>query len=92
LNGVWEFQNSTEGALTDMPFGKTLSDEIKVPYCMESGLSGIMKHYDYSVYKKTFTVPSDWKDQSVLVNFQAVDNEGKTKLPHFDVTSIHGAN
>ncbi|CAM0141770.1 hypothetical protein VKS41_004536 [Umbelopsis sp. WA50703] len=75
LNGVWEFQNSTEGALTDMPFGKTLSDEIKVPYCMESGLSGIMKHYDYSVYKKTFTIPSDWKDQSVLVNFQAVDNE-----------------
>lgn len=65
-----------------MPFGKTLSDEIKVPYCMESGLSGIMQHYDYSVYKKSFTVPSDWKDQSVLVNFQAVDNEGNLSLSH----------
>jgi beta-galactosidase/beta-glucuronidase len=40
---------------------------------MESTLSGIGAHYQYSWYRRTFTIPSSWSGQQVLLNFGAVD-------------------
>lgn len=47
-----------------------------VPYPIESALSGIQRHEDHMVYRRTFEVPSGWgvgSGQRVLLNFGAVD-------------------
>ncbi|MGA3008504.1 MAG: sugar-binding domain-containing protein, partial [Opitutaceae bacterium] len=75
LNGVWQFQ---AGAVNDpVPVGKTLAGNILVPFPMESALSGVMAHYDRTWYRRTFTVPSKWKEQHVLLNFGAADWEAQ---------------
>jgi hypothetical protein len=75
LNGVWQFQS---GAANDtVPVGKTLAGDILVPFPMESAISGVMTHYDYAWYRRTFTVPTKWKGQHVLLNFGAVDWQAK---------------
>lgn len=41
LNGIWRYQNaSSEDAVQDPPFGQTLAQEVLIPSCLESGLSG----------------------------------------------------
>ena len=44
---------------------------------MESPLSGVAQHDDYSLYERTFTVPSGWRVQNgnhhLLLHFGAVD-------------------
>jgi hypothetical protein len=71
LNGLWQFAGGEDVA--DAPVGKELSDQILVPFCMESALSGVGKHYDKSWYRRTFAVPKDWAGQRVLLHFGAVD-------------------
>src|SRR5256884_9782835 len=56
LNGLWDF--APDGA----PAGQIL-----VPFCMESALSGVGKHFDKSTYRRTFTVPANWKSQRVIL-------------------------
>lgn len=76
LNGVWKYQNATSAAEVDNPpFGTTLSSEVLVPSCLESGLSGIQTTYAiWSWFSTTFTTPN-WSGQRVLLNFGAVDYE-----------------
>ncbi len=71
LNGVWQFAPASAGQAP--PIGTDLPQRILVPYPMESGLSGIEAHYDYSWYRRTFTIPSSWSEQQVLLHFGAVD-------------------
>ena len=71
LNGLWEFEGA--GDEKEPPVGKTLSGTILVPFCMESALSGVGKHYDAAWYRRTFTIPSDWKGKRILLHFGAVD-------------------
>ncbi len=76
LNGTWQFQPTTANAA--VPFGHNLSDTILVPFGMESELSGEHEHHDWSVYRRTFTVPAKWKIGStdrLILNFGAVDQE-----------------
>lgn len=40
LNGVWELQEAKAND-TDAPFGQTLNQRVLVPYCLESGISGV---------------------------------------------------
>lgn len=41
LNGIWTYQNATTAdAINSPPFGQTLANEVLVPSCLESGLSG----------------------------------------------------
>ncbi|GAA3310950.1 hypothetical protein GCM10020295_79380 [Streptomyces cinereospinus] len=52
------------------------SEAIRVPYPVESALSGIMRHptaNDRIWYRRTFTVPADWAGRRVQLNFGAVD-------------------
>lgn len=72
LNGLWDYsivsKNKTEPATWD---GKIL-----VPFCVESALSGVKKAFtpgDRLYYKRTFTLPANWKQRDVMLHFDAVD-------------------
>ncbi|QBI56313.1 AbfB domain-containing protein [Streptomonospora litoralis] len=71
LNGEWEWEPAQEGEAP--PFGRTLDRSILVPYPVESALSGIGEDTDRMWYRRTFTVPEDWKGRHVKLNFDAVD-------------------
>ncbi|HTJ78985.1 MAG TPA: AbfB domain-containing protein [Rariglobus sp.] len=73
LNGLWEFSSAKEG--DPVPVGKTLSENILVPYPVESPLSGLMRSEERMWYRRTFVVPSDWTEKHVLLHFGAVDWE-----------------
>jgi hypothetical protein len=71
LNGIWQFQPGI--SLTEaIPTGK-LSSKILVPFPVESAISGIMTHYDKMWYRRTFTIPTSWAGQHIILHFDAVD-------------------
>ncbi|MEC3997024.1 PA14 domain-containing protein [Actinacidiphila sp. DG2A-62] len=75
LNGTWQFQATDENA--PLPTGK-LTGKILVPYPMESQLSGVAEHHDWSLFQRTFTVPANWRvgnGDRLRLNFGAVDYE-----------------
>ena len=59
LNGLWTYSNASGlNELSNPPFNDTLSQEVLVPYCLESGLSGIQAAQPiYSWYRTNFKVP-----------------------------------
>ena len=72
LNGLWQYAILPSGKA--MP--KTYDGEILVPFAVESALSGVGKELGENNelwYRRTFSVPSHWKGQRVLLNFGAVD-------------------
>ncbi|MFC8668620.1 PA14 domain-containing protein [Streptomyces sp. NPDC057199] len=74
LNGTWQFAAAKAGE--QPPVGRKFAEKILVPYPVESQLSGIERHEDRMWYRRTFTVPSDWKIGSakrLQLNFGAVD-------------------
>lgn len=47
LNGVWGYQNASSlNAVQSPPFGQQLGQNVLVPSCLESGLSGNFFHLD----------------------------------------------
>ncbi|MEU6736457.1 PA14 domain-containing protein [Streptomyces physcomitrii] len=76
LNGEWQFAGAEKGE--EPPVGKDLDEKILVPYPVESQLSGVQRHEDRMWYKRTFTVPDDWKigdARRLNLNFGGVDWE-----------------
>ena len=78
LNGAWEFEfdDADRGVSEDWAAGsKKFSKNIQVPFCFESQKSGIGDPSFHPVvwYRRSFTVPADWKGKRVLLNFGAVD-------------------
>ena len=73
LNGLWQYAIAAEGEAP--PVGKDLTDEILVPFPVQSALSGVMKPADRLWYRRTFTVPKAWNGGRVLLHFGAVDWE-----------------
>jgi glycosyl hydrolase family 2 len=74
LNGTWQFQAATADSPT--PFGTELSEQIVVPYPVESLLSGLKRHEDHMIYRRTFEVPAGWNvgdGRRLQLNFGAVD-------------------
>jgi hypothetical protein len=74
LNGSWQFAAAKAGE--QPPVGRDLGERILVPYPVESQLSGIERHEDRMWYRRTFTVPADWKigdGKRLQLNFGAVD-------------------
>ena len=71
LNGEWQFQSAKVGEA--IPTGQTLKEKIVVPFAAESVLSGIKRVENLMWYKRSFTVPSDWNGQRVMLNFGASD-------------------
>ncbi len=75
LNGIWQYQS---GAAADpLPTGRTLPGEIRVPFPVESALSGVMEHHDRLWYRRFFTVPAAWKGKRTLLHLDAVDYEAE---------------
>ena len=73
LNGLWNY--ALTGNDTDP---KKYADEILVPFCIESPLSGVQKQIsrtDYIWYHKKITLPAQWKGKRILLHFGAVDWE-----------------
>lgn len=74
LNGTWQFAAAKAGE--QPPVGRNLAEKILVPYPVESQLSGLERHEDRMWYRRTFTVPADWRIGSgkrLRLNFGAVD-------------------
>jgi hypothetical protein len=91
LNGVWEFAKATTGEAT--PAGKSLAERVLVPYPIESALSGIQRHEDRMWYRRTFTVPSNWKVGSgnrLQLHFGAVDYDAKVFVNGTQVATHRG--
>ncbi|EID52727.1 glycoside hydrolase family 2 [Saccharomonospora xinjiangensis] len=91
LNGVWEFTGATEGE--SPPFGETLPERILVPYPTESALSGIQRRADHMWYRRTVTVPRNWRigeHNRLLLHFGAVDYEATVYVNGHEVASHTG--
>ncbi|WP_304942533.1 glycoside hydrolase family 2 protein [Vallitalea guaymasensis] len=77
LNGTWDFEYdfSKSGKERNLQKEPNFPHKIQVPFCPESELSGInYKDFLNAVwYRKTFTIPSDWKNGCLIINFEAVD-------------------
>jgi beta-galactosidase/beta-glucuronidase len=72
LNGLWEYAIRPRTA----PLPAQFDGKILVPFCVESTLSGVGKPLtpnDRLWYRRSFSLPGAWKNDRVLVHFEAVD-------------------
>ena len=88
LNGLWQFEAAKEGE--EPPVGKDLSEQILVPYPVESALSGIMRHEARMWYRRTFDVPEEWKRRHLLLHLDAVDWEATVYLNGKELATHRG--
>nr|WP_202425288.1 PA14 domain-containing protein [Streptomyces sp. HUCO-GS316] len=91
LNGSWQFAAAKAGE--QPPVGKNLGERILVPYPVESQLSGIERHEDRMWYRRTFTVPADWRIGSgrrLQLNFGAVDWQAEVYVNGIRVAEHQG--
>ena len=85
LNGKWEFEFDDADVGLDQAWfagAKSLSKSIVVPYAFETKLSGIgdTSFHPQVWYRRSFTVPADWKAKRVLLHFGAVDYQARIWL------------
>lgn len=82
LNGDWEYMGGS-GLANPMevaapPAFPAKPERIKVPFPPESDLSGIKRAGEtFLWYRRTVSVPSEWKGKNVSLNFGAVDRDCK---------------
>ncbi len=88
LNGPWQFQEGLDGQ--PAPVGQTLSEKILVPFAMESQLSGIGRHAEHLWYRRSFSVPSNWRGGRLLLHFGAVDWETRVLVNGQEVGTHRG--
>ncbi|WP_423127999.1 glycoside hydrolase family 2 protein [Gaoshiqia sp. Z1-71] len=72
LNGLWEYAIAKAGQTEPRAF----DGQILVPFAIESSLSGVQKRVgdeNELWYKRSFTVPANWKNKNILLHFGAVD-------------------
>ena len=72
LNGWWDFTVTADGSSVPAEYDKS----IRVPYCPESLLSGIGEvppPYSHLWYRRTFTLPSGFRQERVLLHIGAAD-------------------
>jgi len=72
LNGEWDYAILPKSSARPTDF----QGKILVPFAVESALSGVEKTVgaDNELwYRRSFTVPSNWKGKDVMLNFDAVD-------------------
>lgn len=72
LNGLWNYAVIDKGAALPHDY----EGQILVPFAIESSLSGVGRMLGEQaelVYHRSFTTPSGWRGQRVLLHFGAVD-------------------
>lgn len=77
LNGTWnfEFDFGESGKDRSLQKAEQLNQQITVPFCPESKLSGVA-HTDFINclwYQRKLSIPADWSGKKILLNFGAVD-------------------
>ena len=89
LNGLWEYaiveNNSSQPSAWD--------GQILVPFPVESALSGVMKtvgDHDRLWYRRTFTLPRDWRRERILLHFGAVDWDARVWVNGQDIGEHQG--
>ena len=93
LNGVWQFEidtgdNGMDHGLRD----RDLAEQILVPFCPESQLSGIGKTDFLNVvwYRRNVKIPDSWADKRILLHFQAVDYDTTVWVDGVEVARHRG--
>jgi len=77
LNGKWDYQGgkTTADALDpEKPVTfEAQPEQILVPYCPESVLSGIQRKQEINMwYRRKFTIPAAWQNRQIIIHFDAV--------------------
>jgi hypothetical protein len=90
LNGQWQFLNATSLQTPPAAQDFAQAQTVLVPYPIESALSGIQHYYPYMWYHRTFTIPANWNNQNVLLNFGAVDWQATVYINGQNVGSHSG--
>ena len=93
LNGMWQFEVDTgdtgfeRGLVT-----QKLSQQITVPFCPESELSGIGNtDFMHAVwYRRTVVIPPEWQGRRVLLHFGAVDYDATVWVDGVEVARHRG--
>ncbi len=73
LNGLWDYSITAKDIKPEKWDGSIL-----VPYPVESALSGVKKRVSETEnlwYRRSFKIPSAWKSNKILLNFEACDWE-----------------
>lgn len=79
LNGLWDYSILPVGQQEPQQF----EGKILVPFAVESSLSGVQQLLGKQKelwYKRTFTIPSNWKSKNILLHFGAVDWKAEVYL------------
>ncbi|KXX75840.1 Beta-galactosidase [Madurella mycetomatis] len=82
LNGIWTYQAAAgAGDIANKP-ELPLRQEVLVPSCIESGISGLMvQGVVHMWFGRNFTVEPRWiENRRILLNFEAVDYEATVFL------------
>ncbi|MBN9385259.1 MAG: glycoside hydrolase family 2 [Chitinophagaceae bacterium] len=77
LNGKWDYhggKNAADALDPAKPIAfESSAEQIRVPYCPESVLSGIRRPQEINMwYRRSFVIPSSWKNKQVIIHFDAV--------------------
>jgi hypothetical protein len=80
LNGKWDYMGGKQIANALNPSKPvnfdTKAEQILVPYCPESVLSGIKRNQEINMwYRRHFDIPASWKDKQVILHLEAVDHD-----------------
>lgn len=79
LNGIWKWGASSADEAGSPPAEGELSEDVMIPSCIESGLSGVMQaNISHAWFETDFSLPEGWTladGEHIMMNFQAVDNE-----------------
>jgi hypothetical protein len=80
LNGKWDYTGGKTVHKALNPENPASFDDVNqqilVPYCPESYLSGVQKNREINLwYRRKFEVPASWKGKDILLNFGAVDHD-----------------
>lgn len=78
LNGMWDYMGGKElpdpVSATTVPVFPVKPEQVRVPFPPEAELSGIARKGETCLwYRRSFTIPTEWKGKNVLLNFGAVD-------------------
>ncbi|KAK4127013.1 glycoside hydrolase family 2 protein [Parathielavia appendiculata] len=93
LNGIWTFQKAQGPGDVANPPALPLGQEVLIPSCIESGISGIQEmNVIHMWFGTNFTVPPRWADNGrrVMLNFEAVDYEATVYVNGAEVGTNRG--
>ncbi|MBW8086498.1 glycoside hydrolase family 2 [Streptomyces hygroscopicus subsp. hygroscopicus] len=90
LNGSWDFRADPAQQHTAAA-ADGYDQRITVPFAWETPASGIAAHWlETAWYRRTFTVPSAWSGQRVVLHFGAVHHEATVWVNDTEVAHHEG--